>query len=360
MKISTKRAPLYQSVEDALRQRIQAGEWRQGEAFPSRREICEIYKISSITATRVLGSLEKEGVIERVQGRGNFYRGMSVPVSRAGVAATDIAIIAPRRGNRALNMFFDGFYSLIADQIVKKAHENNRDVRMAFLPEEGIPDSLQHWLGEEIAGFIFFGVSGYCDQCAELARRFSLPAVFVDSYLEGWTSIVSDNAGAALQLVDKLLEAGHRRVGYAGSLLPGNNLNNESERLALFPTMARAKGIEIASRIVSDLIPDYSDAGRFVRWIKDEGVTAVVCSTTTHCSWLKDLVERELPGAQLEYFCLDTTNSYPAEITGRARGTAPDLLQMGSAAVEQMESLILRGEQKGARIVIPMLWNNEA
>ncbi len=344
-------------VEDALRDRIRTGEWKSGSLFPSRREICESYKVSSITATRVLSTLEKEGVIERVQGRGNFFNGADAP-SEVSKMSRDIAIIAPRRGT---NLFFDGFYSKIADCIVKQAHEKGREVRMAFLPEEGAPDSLQRWLGEDIRGIIFFSVSGYCNQCADLAERFSLPAVFVDSYLEGWSSIVSDHARSALQISDKLVEVGHRKIGYVGSLIEGNNVNNESERLSIFPSLAQARGLDIGSRIISDLSPlghEYPNLNQMVDWVKKDHVTAIVCSTFGHYAGLRSLLEKALDGRHPKYYCIDATSRVTQEL-GRIpqpTGTIPDLEAMGTAAIMEMEALIAPKQHRGIKIAIPMHW----
>ena len=64
--------PPYLAVADALRERIDAGEWLPGEALPSVTEIATAYAVSSSTAGRAVKVLTDEGRVMTVKGWGTF------------------------------------------------------------------------------------------------------------------------------------------------------------------------------------------------------------------------------------------------------------------------------------------------
>ncbi|MDR7439852.1 MAG: GntR family transcriptional regulator [Armatimonadota bacterium] len=64
--------PLYYQIREDLRRRIEAGEWKPGEAIPSEAELQEIYGVSRATVRQALSELVMEGLLIRRQGRGTF------------------------------------------------------------------------------------------------------------------------------------------------------------------------------------------------------------------------------------------------------------------------------------------------
>jgi len=64
--------PRYATIEDELRQRIDRGEIRPGEPFPTEMALCRDFGVSRHTVRRALESLERSGLIYRRQGRGTF------------------------------------------------------------------------------------------------------------------------------------------------------------------------------------------------------------------------------------------------------------------------------------------------
>lgn len=65
-------APLYDQLIKTFEGKIQSGDWAVGEKLPSERELCELYSVSRITVRRALAEAEKDGLLERVHGVGNF------------------------------------------------------------------------------------------------------------------------------------------------------------------------------------------------------------------------------------------------------------------------------------------------
>jgi DNA-binding GntR family transcriptional regulator len=62
----------WQQVADALRERLDAGEWLPGEQLPAARELAEQYKVSRTTAARAMRELAVEGLVTVVPSWGAF------------------------------------------------------------------------------------------------------------------------------------------------------------------------------------------------------------------------------------------------------------------------------------------------
>src|SRR5262250_963891 len=64
--------PAYQRIQGAIRQRIDAGELKSGDAVTSERELAKVHGVSLMTARHALAGLEREGMVERRRGAGTF------------------------------------------------------------------------------------------------------------------------------------------------------------------------------------------------------------------------------------------------------------------------------------------------
>jgi GntR family transcriptional regulator len=64
--------PLYTQVSTIIRGQIDDGELRRGDRLQSEPELAEEYAVSRATVRQALDELERDGLIERVVGRGTF------------------------------------------------------------------------------------------------------------------------------------------------------------------------------------------------------------------------------------------------------------------------------------------------
>jgi GntR family transcriptional regulator len=64
--------PLYLQIRDLLVERLDAGEWRPGEAIPSELELAARYRVSHGTVRKALGALAADNLLVRRQGKGTF------------------------------------------------------------------------------------------------------------------------------------------------------------------------------------------------------------------------------------------------------------------------------------------------
>lgn len=94
--------PLYEQIEEQVKNQILSGELSEGDALPSMRVLAKDLKISIITTKRAYEDLERDGYITSVTGKGSFVRRLSEEYVRNNIryaieelfdAAVDKAII---------------------------------------------------------------------------------------------------------------------------------------------------------------------------------------------------------------------------------------------------------------------------
>ena len=63
--------PMYLQIMEQIKQRISVGDWAEGQAIPSIRQLAVDLQVSVITVKRAYLELEREGVIVTQQGKGS-------------------------------------------------------------------------------------------------------------------------------------------------------------------------------------------------------------------------------------------------------------------------------------------------
>ncbi len=64
--------PLYAQLRELIVERIQEGEYRQGERIPSEITLCEELELSRPTVRQAIADLVSDGILEIQKGRGTF------------------------------------------------------------------------------------------------------------------------------------------------------------------------------------------------------------------------------------------------------------------------------------------------
>jgi GntR family transcriptional regulator len=67
----TDKRPMYLQIMEQIKQRIMVGDWVEGQAIPSIRQLAADLQVSVITVKRAYLELEREGVIVTQQGKGS-------------------------------------------------------------------------------------------------------------------------------------------------------------------------------------------------------------------------------------------------------------------------------------------------
>lgn len=74
---NSSRAPLYEQIEEQIKNQIMTGELAEGDALPSMRILAKELKISIITTKRAYEDLERDGFIYSITGKGSFVKGVN-------------------------------------------------------------------------------------------------------------------------------------------------------------------------------------------------------------------------------------------------------------------------------------------
>jgi DNA-binding GntR family transcriptional regulator len=64
--------PLYYQLQEVLKERIESGFWKPGDAIPSEPELARSYGVSRVVVRQALAILEDDHQIVRIRGRGTF------------------------------------------------------------------------------------------------------------------------------------------------------------------------------------------------------------------------------------------------------------------------------------------------
>ncbi|MEW6047209.1 MAG: GntR family transcriptional regulator, partial [Bacillota bacterium] len=71
--------PLYQQLEDYIRESIESGQLKPGDRLPSETELSKRYQISRMTVRKAMERLEFAGYLERYPGKGTFVAAPKIP-----------------------------------------------------------------------------------------------------------------------------------------------------------------------------------------------------------------------------------------------------------------------------------------
>ncbi len=80
--------PLWEQLEEIIREKIGSNEWEPGEAIPSENVLSNMFGLSRMTARSTLTRLVQEGLIYRVPGKGTFVAEQKLsaaPLAFAGI-----------------------------------------------------------------------------------------------------------------------------------------------------------------------------------------------------------------------------------------------------------------------------------
>jgi len=203
--------PLYQRIYNALRQRIDAGEWVYEAILPTENELCETYQISRGTVRLVMAELEREGLVRRERGRGTFLTHVGPQKSAQTNGHPTISFIVP--------YVRDSFVSSILLGVESAARINGCAV--VFNHVENDVDkqeiALRRAVQRGAGGIILYPVNSKDASpiLSELIQQ-RFPLVLVDRYIRGlYTDFVaSDNFGGGLIATQHLLSLGHHRIAF--------------------------------------------------------------------------------------------------------------------------------------------------
>lgn len=234
--------PLYYQLYTSLLERIRSGEFAVGDMLPSERQLSRDYGVSRITAIKALDLLEREGYIERLQGRGSF-----VVERRSSVSPTQC-----RRVAFCLPTFADSYITSILVGAARAAMRQSFQLQVIGVEsEESEAKYIREAVEQGVEGMLVFPRADYPDLSLyeELVAQ-HYPIVLLDRYYPdidtNWVAFADETA--AYELTELLIERGHRRI----AVFPGHEVSITSvrDRLQGYRRALEDHGLEYDEELV--------------------------------------------------------------------------------------------------------------
>lgn len=280
----------YQAVEDYLRGGIAKGVYGRDVPIESESRLSEMFSLSRATVRHALSKLEREGLIERRQGR-RSYAAEIRPVYRG------------RHHNRvALVSYAPDYFDMrdLRAAAIEKLEADGYEVVERYLNDSIAVEreALSGLVEIPLDGLILEGIGTSMPTFnIDLFKRFEamgLPMVFTNGYHRDVRAahVVANDRAVMHGMVDHLAALGHRAIGgiFAGEQYQG------LMRYQGFMDGLKANGLEYRDRRVMFL--SYTDR----RYIFDNlfnayrdallGCTAIVCYSDSYAEFLEATLRR--------------------------------------------------------------------
>lgn len=277
--------PKYIQLSNKLANRIQTGEWGDGR-IPTVREIAESYGVSSFTASRALGILQKRGLVVTKDRSGCYARtSISQSHERWGL----VLRITP-------GPWKDVSESAVSVGFDRVAEEDNNPflrIQIPFTPlgDEQVRQAVQPAIASGAAGVAFFP-----SRLSEESRRqdeiflaacaeAELPVVLTDRNLRGFERpllhdlVASDHFEGGRVCTKHLLDLGRRAIACVVASPTSSHADREAGYL-LALEVARAQDPTVREPMVLTLPADSSPGEEF-SWLADRVIAnkpdGVIC-----------------------------------------------------------------------------------
>jgi GntR family transcriptional regulator len=155
-----KGTPAYQRIQSAVRQQIEAGELKPGDAVASERELAKLHSVSLMTARHALAGLEHEGMVERRRGAGTFVAPPRIHFNKLmsyteqmasrGMAAVSKLItskVIDGEEEIAARLVIPSTSKIIKVERVRHASEEPFALETCYLPADRFPGLVRQPLG---------------------------------------------------------------------------------------------------------------------------------------------------------------------------------------------------------------------
>jgi DNA-binding LacI/PurR family transcriptional regulator len=202
------RQPKYELLKDYFMGELQAHRLKPGQSLPTEVELADTFNLARTTVRRALRDLEKEGVVDRIRGKGTFIsksarRGLKRRLSAFALVVHHTAV---------------GHYPVLLQGFEEAANEAHSQVIISSTDNDVVRQGtvILQLLEKEVAGVAIVPADEPATPAYQILplQRHGIPVVFVHRPVEGiqapLLSIpfreISHMAGKAL------LQQGHRRV----------------------------------------------------------------------------------------------------------------------------------------------------
>lgn len=264
-------SPKYAQLASQLKAQIENGQLKPGDRLPSFSEMRSRFGATPSTVERVFATLERDNLIERVQGRGTFvadWKTFSLPVS--GQIGFTVSSQTVRQSP---------YWAHLLAGLQEVAAQKGLQIVMM-----GKAETLQdNW--KNLQGILF------CDSRSELMAEIAAslapqtPCVSLLFPVAGIASVLSDDFGGAKAATEHLLELGHQNI----ACLTGGEDAASANRRAGYRAALRSIGLVPSDEWVRNVTSPRRGNANFLemgletmrQWLqtdwRDLGCTAIVC-----------------------------------------------------------------------------------
>lgn len=260
--------PLYQRIENALRERVTDGIWTAGQALPSRSRLCAEFGTTRVTLDKAILGLVRAGLLHSLKGSGTF---VAPPQKLIESRALRLGIVLERIAPDGLseeawndNFYYGPLFQGIRDTIIGQPIEtlyaqlqrgeyrqfyrdSDLDGMLLVAPSRDDLPTLRQLAAEQIT-FVAVGISSTVPEDA------ALPC------------LDTGNVRGASEAVRYLVRLGHRRIALVNL---ATALSNHHDRLLGYRRAMKAAGLAVVPEDVV-LFPTYDTAqfeDRIEEWL---------------------------------------------------------------------------------------------
>jgi len=206
--------PFYEQIKEGLRREIDTGRYKPGDAIPDERVLAAQLGISRMTVRRAIVELSREGLLERVSGRGTFLRKSFTPQQKLEKGV--VAILVDSDPLEPMGLVF---YRLL--QGINLGSESlgmPLVFRKITRPYEAFVASLRD--DPALKGLI--AIWSDAQPLLKLLAKFRAPTVLLDSLQPEdalpLDSVCQDGLAGVQAAMRHLLLMGHREIGFMAGL----------------------------------------------------------------------------------------------------------------------------------------------
>ncbi len=232
---SAKREPLYKGLVHSVRKRIELGQLAPGTRAPSESDLIAEFRVSSTTARRCLNDLAQAGYVERVQGKGTFVRPPPALVRcrQIGLLYNELFSLA----NVFQSQILKGIGSTLDGGDFQPTLVASAMVRRSPDPGAALLELVRR---QEIEGLLILSPMPLAWLKAVLDAGMPVASINFEYTDDRIASAVPEGRSAFHRLVQRLREAGHRRVVSVSRIFPPELL----EGVRLQPPVTEVAGVQ--------------------------------------------------------------------------------------------------------------------
>jgi DNA-binding LacI/PurR family transcriptional regulator len=203
-------------------------------------ELAHLFGVSRITSKKALQTLKRDGVVERIIGKGSFVAAQLPALER--LSSRKAAPRSRRAGHSCIGFVLPAFSPAFEIGLLEGVEARTAELGLNLIVrrthgrqdvEEQVIDALMN--SDLVDGLIVFAVNGdYYNRSLLRLVLDRVPLVLADRALNGIATcaVTTDNHAAALELTGTLRAMGHEHLAFVSA--PVNNTTSLEDRLEGF------------------------------------------------------------------------------------------------------------------------------